>query len=201
MTVPADFWKGEGGRAYTERNRVDFNARVPFWQHILDHANANSFLEVGCNAGWNLEALKKLRPEAIMSGIDLNKDSLDEAYGKGFDVWEGSGVDLFTMADSDGNVLFPAGCCEMAFTCGVLIHVPPDELKQVMAAIRDVSSQYVVAVEYEDTVTRAIEYQGQEGLLWARPYGKLYEELGLSLIETGKAEGWPDGTTYWLLEK
>lgn len=189
---PHDFWSGAEGKAYTERNRVDWRARVPFWQHILDVTGAASFLEVGANAGWNFEAIKSLNPEASMTGVDLNEDALRETLAKGFDVevMEGHKVAEF----------FGVGACEMAYTSGVLIHVPPEDLVQTMAAIRDVSSQFVLAVEYASDITQAIEYRGREGLLWKRPYGKLYQNLGLSLVETGVAEGF-DQCHYYLLER
>jgi len=190
--APAEFWSGEEGKAYTERNRVDWSLRLPFWQHILDATNAGSFLEVGCNAGWNLHALKKLRPEATMSAVDYNEDALREANASGFDVEVMPG---YKVAE-----FFGADACELAFTSGVLIHVPPDDLKATMCAIRDVSSQYVLAVEYDSDIAREIEYRGRTGLLWKRPYGKLYEDLGLSLVETGVAQGF-DQCHYWLLEK
>lgn len=190
--APADFWSGDGGREYTERNRVDWSLRLPFWQQVIDTTNAGSFLEVGCNAGWNLQCLRKLRPEAVMTGVDYNEDALREANAEGFDVE--------VMPGNKVAEFFGADACELSFTCGVLIHVPPDDLMQTMCAIRDVSSQFVLAVEYDSDVAREIEYRGQAGLLWKRPYGKLYEDLGLSLVETGVAEGF-DQCTYWLLEK
>lgn len=190
--TPKDFWTGVGGTAYTKRNRVDFKDRVPFWQHIIDVTNAQSFLEVGANAGWNFEAIKSLAPEAVMSGVDYCEDALREANAKGFDVE--------VMAGDKVAEFFGAGACELAFTSGVLIHVPPDELIQTMAAIRDVSCQYVLAIEYESQIAEPVEYRGREGLLWKRPYGKLYQDMGLSLVETGVAVGF-DQCTYWLLEK
>lgn len=198
--TPADFWSGEDGREYTARNRVDWQLRLPFWQHIVETTNAGSFLEVGCNAGWNLHALRKLRPEAMMSGIDYNEDALREASAEGFDVWVGGASEIPMLVDHNEAPLFQAGCCELAFTSGVLIHVPPEELTATMCAIRDVSSQYVLAVEYEHEIAKEIEYRGRQGLLWKRPYGRLYQDLGLSLIETGVAEGF-DQCTYWLLER
>lgn len=190
--TPLEFWSGDEGKAYTARNRVDWAKRVPFWQHILDATNAQSFLEVGANAGWNLQALKSLSKEATMTGVDLNEDALRETLAKGFDVEVMQGYQVAEF--------FGAGACELAFTCGVLIHVPPEDLTQTMAAIRDVSSQYVLAVEYDSPIAQPIEYRGRPGLLWKRPYGKLYQDMGLSLVESGAAQGFDD-CTYWLLER
>ena len=48
-----------------------------------------------------------------------------------------------------------------------------------------------------------IEYRGQKGLLWKRPYGDLYKRMGLTLIETAKLQmdvGF-DNCRYWLMQK
>lgn len=189
---PAAFWAGQDGVEYTKRNRVEWEKRLPFWQHILELTNAQSFLEVGTNAGWNLRCLRELNKDAAMTGVDLNEEALREALAAGFDVEVMPG---HRVAEA-----FGADACELSFTSGVLIHVPPDDLRQTMAAIRDVSSQYVLAVEYDNVDAQEIQYRDRPGLLWKRPYGKLYESMGLSLVETGVAEGF-DQCQYYLLEK
>ena len=48
-----------------------------------------------------------------------------------------------------------------------------------------------------------IEYQGQSGLLWKRPYGAMYEDLGLTELTFGKVgpdDGF-DNCIWRLLEK
>lgn len=192
LMTAADFWRGSPGNEYTLRNRVTWTDRVPFWQHIIEVTGAQSFLEVGCNAGWNLQAIRSLSKEAEMSGVDLNEGALQEAQDAGFDVEVANGYDVARI--------FGAAVCDIAFTSGVLIHVPPDDLLPTMRAIRDVSRQYVLAVEYASDDEREIEYRGHAAKLWARPFGRLYEELGLSLVETGEAQGF-DRCQWWLLEK
>jgi hypothetical protein len=45
-----------------------------------------------------------------------------------------------------------------------------------------------------------IEYRGEKDRLWKRPYGKLYEAMGLTLVKAGPAEGF-DRCDFWLLSK
>jgi spore coat polysaccharide biosynthesis protein SpsF len=189
---PAEFWAGEFGNEYTKRNRVNWKDRVPFWEHIIEVTQATSFLEVGTNAGWNLQAIRSLDKEFAMTGVDVNEEALREAQDAGLDVEVLLGYDVAKF--------FGAGSCELAFTSGVLIHIPQEELIQTMTAIRDVSSQYVLAVEYDSPEDQEIDYRGHSGKLWKRPWGKLYQALGLSLVETGPAQGFVD-CHYWLLEK
>jgi len=192
MSDTHEFWAGEFGKEYTERNRPNWRDRLPFWRHILELTGASTFLEVGTNAGWNLHALRELNGEAAMTGVDVNEDALREAQAAGFDVEVMPGYEVAAKLG--------AGCCELAFTSGVLIHVAPEELLQTMAAMRDASSQFVLCVEYDAPTEQEVDYRGHAGKLWKRPYGELFADLGLSLVETGVAEGF-DSCKFWLLEK
>jgi pseudaminic acid biosynthesis-associated methylase len=189
---PTELWKGDFGDDYTIRNRPKWEDRIPFWQHILDRTNAQSFLEVGCNAGWNMRAIRSLNSEATMTGVDLNRKALEEAQGAGLDVEE--------VAGSEVERIFGPSCCEMSFTSGVLIHVHPDDLRATMLAIKNVSSQFVLSIEYESPEVQEVEYRGNTGALWKRPYGELYRAMGLSIVETGEAQGF-DQCQYVLLER
>jgi pseudaminic acid biosynthesis-associated methylase len=187
------FWAGEFGSAYTKRNnRVPWSDRVPFWRRIVELTKAQSFLDVGCNIGWNLLALQQMGSQLMLSGVDINDDALQHAQNHGFDAH---------LCPADQVVeKFGAGACDMAITSGVLIHVAPEDLKRTMRAIVDVSSRWVVAVEYDAINETEVEYRGHKGKLWRRPYGELYMEMGLELVETGEAQGF-DQCQYWLMEK
>lgn len=194
MSETSQWWAGDFGRTYTERNAsVDWKARIPFWRGIIDETSATSFLEVGCNSGANLKAIRDVIPEgAMISGVDVNRQALDEAKTSGFDVEECEAADIGTI--------WAPGSAELVFTAGVLIHVAPAELQAVMRAIVEMSSRWVVAVEYDDQTEVEVEYRGHAGRLWRRPYGKLYEATGLSVVTYGPALGF-DSCTAWLLEK
>lgn len=187
-----EFWQGPFGTEYLARNRVDWKERVPFWQHIVELTSASSFLDVGTNAGWNLHALKSLNPDFTMSGVDINLDALQEAKAAGFDV---ELAPAHAVAE-----LFGPGAAELVVTSGVLIHIAPDDLPKTLAALHDVSARYVLAIEYAGDVETEVEYRGNAGKLWRRPFGQLYMERGLSLVETGAAQGFRD-CQYWLMEK
>jgi pseudaminic acid biosynthesis-associated methylase len=187
-----EFWQGPFGTDYLARNRVDWKERVPFWQHIVELTGATSFLDIGTNAGWNLHALRSISPEFTMSGVDINIEALREAQAAGFDVAE---VPAHAVVET-----FGPGAAELVVTSGVLIHIAPDDLPKTLAAIHDASSRYVLAIEYAGDVETEVEYRGNAGKLWRRPFGELYMQRGLSLVETGVAQGFRD-CTYWLMEK
>lgn len=195
METTTDWWAGPWGDSYTERNVVNWEARIPFLRRILELTSATSFLDVGCNAGWNMRALKAIGGDQVtMSGIDVNDEALGEAVEAGFDV-----INCPAIQCCD-DPLSP-DCAEMVLCSGVLIHVPPDELALTMAAMRDAASQYVLAIEYAADADTEVEYRGHTGRLWKRPFGEHFLAVGgLALVETGEAEGY-DQCRYWLLEK
>lgn len=190
-----EFWKGDFGRAYTERNRVDVQTRVPFWRRMLELTQARSILEVGCNAGWNLLAMKAIDKDLDLVGVDLNAHALEQAENAGIQ-------NVHLMHGADVGDCWPLGF-DLVFTAGVLIHVPTENLGAVMRSIVDASRRYVLAVEYAANVEEAIEYRGHKDRLWRRPFGVLYEDAGLRLLETGilsQRDGF-DSCTYWLMER
>lgn len=189
-----NIWAGEFGNAYTARNRVDWQKRIPFWAGIKKVVRRRSFTELGCNAGWNLRALRANVPHYLkyqISGVDLNESAIAEAMEEGLRVYRGG---------AGGLKHFKAGC---VFTCGCLIHVPPCEIEPTMRAIVDASTRYVLAIEYAADEETEVPYRGQRDALWRRPYGKLYEAMGLKLVDCGflrRDQGFDD-CAWWLLEK
>lgn len=193
MTETTDFWRGQFGNEYNKRNgMVPWSDRVPFWRHIVTKTGAKSFLDVGCNAGWNLLALQQMGADLLMSGVDINEDAVQLAQSNGFDA---------AVCPADGVVeKFNADACDMVITSGVLIHIAPEDLQRTMEALVAVTRRWVVAVEYDAPTVTEVEYRGHKGKLWKRPYGELYQAHGLKLVDSGPADGFDD-CTYWLLEK
>jgi SAM-dependent methyltransferase len=182
-------WDTEFGDAYTARNRVDWKARIPFWEDVLDRTGAKSAIEFGCNAGWNLRALREADRGMSLTGLDVNGTALVEARGAGL-------VALYADMMDPG---FGAHPRDLAFTAGVLIHMPPDRLETAMRNVAGASHTWVLAVEYAAETEEMVPYRGHDDALWRRPFGKLYEEMGLELVDTFPAPGFDDCTA-WLLK-
>ena len=183
-------WASDWGDRYTERNRVDWRLRIPFWREIGVQTGAHSAFEIGANAGWNLLALRELG--AHVSGVDLNLTAIREAQEHGLDV-------RMCPAERVGE-LWPL-CADLVFTAGCLIHVPPEQLPGVMASIIQASRRWVLAVEYAAEAEEMVEYRGNADRLWRRPFGRLYEELGLvPRIEMDAGPAF-DQCRAWLLER
>jgi pseudaminic acid biosynthesis-associated methylase len=188
-----EFWSGEFGDEYVDRNRVDWQKREHFWRGVMPK-DARTVLEVGCNIGSNLKAIRSacdLHPV----GVDVNEKALLEAAGAGFEVHRMPAADI---AERLG-----VGSFDVVFTAGVLIHIAPEDLDRVMAAIVAASKRYVIAVEYAHPEETHVTYRGHEGKLWKRPYGQLYQALGLTLDGfgfVGHGEGF-DNCAWWRLTK
>lgn len=182
-----DFWSGDFGNKYTLRNRVDWVGRVPFWESIINKTNARSVLEYGCNAGWNLSAIRSVFPDTGLCGVEINVLAAKQARACNIDVHCSLPDSLYSY--------------ELVFTAGVLIHVPPQDLTETMENLINVSCDYVLAVEYAADAEEMVVYRGHKNKLWKRNYGKLYEELGLAMVAEGNAGAGFDKCNYWLLKK
>lgn len=186
-----EFWASFFGNDYSERNNnIPWRDRIPFWQDIVARTEAMSVLDVGTNCGWNLMALREIDEDLALWGVDVNEKALDHARAEGLSVANRSAGDLKNFGNFD-----------VVATSGVLIHIEPDKLEGVMNEIIRASRKYVVAVEYAsaDPQESGVPYRGY--CLWRRPFGKLYEGLGLKLLASGEeTPGFP-GCAWWLLEK
>jgi pseudaminic acid biosynthesis-associated methylase len=176
-------WEGKFGNDYTERNTPDVGVRYRVFKKILDGLGLFSIVEFGCNKGVNMFALQVLHPEADIQGLEINKKILKQ------------GVQPFQLIKE-----LPKYPVDLVFTCGVLIHVPPEDLIDTMEDIIGASNEYVLAIEYYAPKETEIIYRGKKNMLWKRDYGKLYKILGLKLVKSGNCPE-IDHSKYWLFKK
>jgi pseudaminic acid biosynthesis-associated methylase len=189
-TAQEEFWQGSFGDAYSRRNRVCWHKRVPFWREMLTRTRARSVLEVGCNIGANLLALREVDPMLALWGIDVNETALGNARRAGLAVVKRQASQAHTC-----------GRFDLVCTVGLLIHVASEDLPEVMGAIIKASRRWVLAVEYAADDEEPVVYRGHEGVLWRRPFGRLYQGLGLELVAEGEAPADAfDRCRWWLGE-
>jgi len=192
MNEQIKFWEGSFGDSYTDRNQVSPEDRLPFWRDIIEQTSPNSVLEVGVNKGHNLAAIKQIDPGIRAVGIDVNVTALAEAD----DVAD----EVHAIAAQDIGLKFNPGEFDLVFTCGVLIHIPPEDLLLVLQNIKIAAYKHVLCVEYFDVDDIEVKYRGHRDRLWRRPYARYYQQLGLTEIDGGEAKGF-DRCEYSLLEK
>ncbi len=169
--ISTEQWSGRFGDVYTERQQIDTSERRHFWNALVDDYAIESVLEVGCNTGSNLIHL--FVPSA---GVDVNEQALAHVP-RGIRVHKASATDL-PFEDDEYDLVLTFGC---------LIHIPTEDLRQAMSEIVRVARRYVFCAEYYGS--DSVPYRGGE--LWRRPYGYLYENLGLEEVEKGRFKGEP----------
>lgn len=206
VSKQVEFWRSEFGEAYAQRNnnRITGEGQAALlrdWGKILAHAASprpESALEVGCNIGRNLLALKHFI--ATLHGIEPNRFTCKTAQQnedlKGAVIQEGEGSSL-PYADN---------AIDLVFTSGVLIHVAPDDLGGVVDEIVRVARHYVVCIEYFAHEPTEVEYHGQAGYLFKRDFGQFYLERhpGLRVLDYGflwQVLDSADNANWWLFAK
>jgi pseudaminic acid biosynthesis-associated methylase len=199
-TEQESFWAGTFGKDYIKRNNSEqlLSSKVALWARMLRSAHGvGSIREFGCNIGLNLLALKRLRPDLALSGIEINKTAADEAAALGVaEIRNGTILDSVTDSPVD-----------LTFTSGVLIHINPEFLEAVYDNLVTNSRRYVLVAEYYNPVPTSVPYRGHADRLFKRDFaGDLIDRYGLKLLDYGfvyKRDSWcpQDDVTWFLLEK
>jgi pseudaminic acid biosynthesis-associated methylase len=202
---PHAAWRGAFGDAYMDRNLRTPEAvrrRERFFARALSSITVDAgtrVLEVGANLGINLSALGHLS-SASLFGVDLNEVALARARRE---------PDLclrVALAAAAAEALpFRDASVDLVFTSGVLIHVPPDRLRQACAEMLRVSRRWVFCAEYFSARPEEIEYRGRPGLLFKRDFGGFFLDHWpeLRVLDYGfvwKRVDFGD-LTWWLFEK
>lgn len=199
MNKQLDKWKGDFGDEYTERNDFDWKSRVHPFDEMLSSLDVKSILEVGCNRGQNLRAIRKvLGGGEKLVGIDPNTHALKLA--------QNSDTEAELLEGNVYDMPFEAGRFDLCFTSGVLIHVPPSKIGTAISEIYRVSGKYILSVEYYSEEEEEVEgYRGEEEMLWKRDFCSCFKSHfpSLSLVQTGYwgTEDGFDRCHWWLLKK
>lgn len=195
------FWAGDFGETYIDRNEGEklVTDRMAMWSRILASTqNVASVAEFGPNIGLNLLGLRKLLPEAKLSGVEINPKAAETLRDLGWvNVHEGSILDQHITAPVD-----------LTFTVGVLIHINPDSLPDVYDNLVAASRKYICVAEYYNPSPVAIPYRGHDDRLFKRDFaGEIMDRhKGLKLVDYGfvyhRDPDHPlDDITWFLMEK
>lgn len=180
VTPQEEFWAGEFGDAYTDRNTGPrwIASNLALFSRILSGTNGiRSVLELGANRGLNLLALKQLLPEARFAAVEINARAAEELRRH----------EWLTVTQSSLLDYQPAAPAEFVLTKGVLIHLNPEMLPKVYDLLHAASSRYVCLVEYYNPSPVAIPYRGHDERLFKRDFaGELRQRHpDLKLLDYG----------------
>ena len=177
MTEQMKEWAGKFGEEYVDRNikspeefdnllrsRIGFSRTEQIDEFLSDLA-LNNILEVGCNVGNQLLLLQKKGFENLC-GIELNRYAVEKAKERteGIDIIQGSAFD----------VQFKDAYFDLVFTSGVLIHISPHDINDVLDEIYRCSKKYIWGSEYFSAEYTKVNYRGHNELLWKTNFAELY---------------------------
>ena len=205
ITEQEKYWRGEFGNNYIERNFVDEKTlmeRTRVWAKMLGSIVGDrpaSILEVGSNVGLNLRALARLtdaRLIAVEPNANARKILVDDKVVPVEDVIDAAARSI-PLADNSADLVF---------TCGVLIHISPDDLLESLREIHRVSHKYILCSEYFSPEPEEVNYRNHKGLLFKRDFGKFWIDnfSDLKLLDYGffwKHASGIDNQNWWIFEK
>ena len=195
------FWSGEFGDGYVSRNnneRLVVGRMVHFGRFLRSTPQVASIMELGCNVGLNLQALKRLNPAFELAAYEINPKAAQIARELGVaQVTTGSVIE---RVDAERTY-------DLTFTSGVLIHINPDALAEAYDNLYRLSNRYILINEYYNPTPVMVEYRGAKDRLFKRDFaGELIDRYGLCLLDYGflyrRDNYFPrDDSTWFLLEK
>lgn len=200
-TEQENFWSGEFGDEYVERNRSGalLAGKTAFFARVLARSNGiHTALELGANIGLNEIALQRLLPDIQMDVVEINEKAADECRKiENVNVFQGSIFDFKTDKTYD-----------LTFTAGVMIHINPEKLPAVYRCLYQYSAKYVLVYEYYNPTPVEVVYRGNTGKLFKRDFaGEMMDTYpDLHLIDYGfvyhRDPNFPaDDGTWFLMEK
>ncbi|MGY1891072.1 pseudaminic acid biosynthesis-associated methylase [Pseudomonas sp. SDT291_1_S447] len=195
------FWQGDFGNQYVERNvgqpLVATNLAL-FAKALSRAAGIESLVELGTNAGNNLQALHRLLPRCQLFGVEINDSACAQARALDIaQIWHGSLFDFPRERRYD-----------LTLSKGVLIHLAPELLPTAYAQLYELSQRYILIAEYYNPAPVEVSYRGNSGKLFKRDFaGEMLDRYAdLHLLDYGfvyhRDPQFPaDDVTWFLLEK
>ena len=181
VTEQESFWQGEFGNQYSDRNKNEklLASNLSLFSSVLKSTGKiDSLIEFGANIGMNLKSLKKLLPDAEISGIEINKKAyknLEKLIGK-----------KNSYCQSINNFTFEK-TYDLCLIKGVLIHINPEQLSGVYHKLYLASKKYILIAEYYNPTPVSMPYRGHENKLFKRDFaGEMLDKFqDLFLLDYG----------------
>ncbi len=179
-TPQTEQWQGDFGRQYTDRNSLRAEALNALYQknYGVTRRELNQrfleliprdgrILEVGRNEGNQLCELRKMGFQRLY-GIEIQDYAVRRARRRLKSV-------RLVRANAF-EIPYPDGFFDVVFTSGVLIHIAPCDLRQVLREIHRCAGGFIWGFEYYAAQPTEVGYRGQPGLLWKADFARLYLE-------------------------
>ncbi|MDD2620316.1 MAG: hypothetical protein PHC92_06580 [Syntrophomonadaceae bacterium] len=200
-TEQEEFWAGEFGNEYTERNQgmqIIASNTALFARILSKTTNIKSVLEFGTNRGLNLLAIRQVFPAVHLSAVEINEQAVTE-------LQKIAELSIYQQSLFEFSIDYQR---DLVLSKGLLIHINPDKLKPTYELLYQSSQRYICLVEYYNPVPVEVAYRGHKNKLFKRDFaGEMMNEYkDLSLVDYGfiyhRDNNFPqDDLTWFLLEK
>ena len=182
-TEQMKMWDAEFGKEYTDRNArtleevaASYAARygpdvTPLGlkgEFVGDLDRSIRILEVGSNIGNQLLWLQTMGFEDLY-GIELQSYAveLSKTRTKNINIITGSAFDI----------PFKDNFFDLVFTDGLLIHISPEDIEEVLKEIYRCSNEYIWGFEFYADEYTEVPYRQHHSLMWKANFAKLYLTL------------------------
>tara|TARA_B100000029_G_scaffold300052_1_gene292987 strand:+ start:888 stop:1706 length:819 start_codon:yes stop_codon:yes gene_type:complete len=144
---------------------IEFMAK--FWKPYVE--STYKVLELGCNAGANLETLRLLGFTRL-EGVEINPEAIKLMSSVFPDLYRNTNINVGSLEDK--LPLLTTDSSDVIFTMAVLMHVHPKSKKIFPEMVR-VARRYIVTVEPEFA---------NDGYVFARNYRRVFQRLGCTQL-------------------
>lgn len=203
-TEQEEFWAGEFGSRYIERNQDQayLRSNINFFSKALSNiVGFKDMIEFGPNIGMNMRAIESIIPgdKARFYAVEINHEAVNNLrqHYPEENIYESSILEWI-----------PKKTWELVLIKGVLIHINPEHLKETYSKLVKATNKFLLIAEYYNPTPMQVEYHGQKDRLFKRDFaGELMDaHPEMRLVDYGfvyhRDPQYPqDDITWFLLEK
>ena len=186
--IQRDFWSGNDGKSYVERNdslelankvykeRTGITHQEVFQEFFENLDRNTSILELGCNIGINLEILQNMGFKKL-TGLEINQKTMNIAKEKYPMIkFIHSSIEDFKCNDNE---------YDLVFTTGVLVHINPSNINDIVNKMIRLTKKFIFGFEYFSEKLTEVKYRDHSNLLWKQNFPLLFTK-NMKLIKDKK---------------
>jgi len=191
-------WNGTFGDAYVSRNTGAGGGRGPFWSWHAERFPAKRVVEIGCNVGANLRHFVDVVEPNGLWGVDINEIALTQAR---------AALPTVNIGWAAARELpFRDDFFDLTLSVALLIHQPSSTLGDAIDELVRCSRRFITVIEYTAPEVVEVNYRGQTGAFFKRPFGDVIAQRHPTLELTHrqdvtKADGFDDGMECFVFSK
>ena len=196
---PEIFWKKWGNSFDHEPMQRAIYPQHRWILQKLIEVKPKKFLEIGCGFGRNIKYIAENYPYKLkIIGVDFSDSMLVNAK-KYLGKIQTKNKKIELVKANVINSPFPDSKFDVVLSHGVLMHIKPDNIKNVVSELFRVTKNYAIVIEQNDKLNplRQKPYQKINFYTFTYPYEELFTQTGFKVKARQKT---PD-LNMFLLEK